>query len=89
MMRLYLDTQVGGQQLRMKGWVYPVAPEVSAPIERGEAQAAGSCLGLYLPDIQFFGQNGRRIQPGAGVLEGTRMLLVSGLECTLQPLPEG
>lgn len=89
MISVYLSTQVNGQQLELKGWASLAGSELTEALRRGEVQIPGSYLWLSLPEIEFFGPQGRRIRPEAGVLEGVRMLVVTGLECTLKPLPQG
>ena len=89
MISVSLSTQVNGQQLELKGWASLAGSELTEALGRGEVQIAGSYLWLSLPEIEFFGPLGQRIRPDAGVLEGVRMLVVSDLEGTLKPLPEG
>jgi hypothetical protein len=89
MIDVRLSTRIEGRELVMVGNASLATPQVTEALSRGELQVAGSYLWLSLEDVQFFGTNGQRIRPEPRLLEQARLLLVSGLECTLKPLPEG
>lgn len=89
MIDVRLSTRIEGRGLVMVGNASLATPQVTEALGRGKLQVAGSYLWLSLEDVQFFGDNGQRIRPEARVREQARLLLVSGLECTLKPLPEG
>ena len=89
MIDVRLSTRIEGRELVMVGNASLATPQVTEALGRGELQVAGSYLWLSLEDVQFFGDHGRRIWPEARGREQARLLLVSGLECTLKPLPEG
>ena len=89
MINMRLSIQIEGRDLEIAGWASLADPQTTEALGRGDLQVAGSYLWLSPVDITFYGPQGRRIRPVGGVLGGSRLLLVGGLECTLKPLPEG
>ena len=86
MITLQLRAQVNGRQVELKGQASLADRQVVQARERGEVQVVGSYLWLSMGEIAFIGPDGQRLKPE--VLKGVRLLRVSGLECTLSPLPE-
>lgn len=87
MITLQLRARVNGRQVEVKGRASVADRQVVEARERGEVQVVGSYLWLSMAEIEFIGPDGQRLKPE--VLKGARLLRVSGLECTLSPLPEG
>ncbi len=90
MMRLYLDTQVKGQRLQVDAWVEVDDGRLATAMGRGEPPYT-SMVWLDLSEIRVFAFGGKPVRLKDHLeLDSTDLVLrLSGLECTLQPLPEG